>query len=696
MSRAILTQPGAIAPAAAVDGARVGAGEIISFDQGWDEFEKAQALGRIGCWRLDARRGVLSWSDEHCRIFGVPPGEPQSWRSFLDYVHPDDKNYVRRKWAAALDGEGFDIEHRIVVEGATKWVREKACLSFDDNGALRGCFGVTQDITAQKLNEEALRWGARRNELLSKTAARLLQNTDPQKVVEELCEEVMQFLDCQAFFNYLVDEEADCLRLNACAGIPEPQARAIERLDYGVAICGCVAREGRRIVAETISAAPDARTALVASYGIEAYCCHPLMYQGRLIGTLSFGTKKRGAFSAAEIEVMESVSHLVSLAMGRIRMEQSLREADRRKDDFLATLSHELRNPLAPIRNAVAVLKRISGLVAMEENLLSMVERQVEHVIRLVDDLMDVSRIGRGKITLKKQQTDLAVSIRHAVEACRPALQRAGHAISLDLPEAPLHADADPVRITQVFGNLLDNAIKYTPAGGRIAIRAAREGDWVAVVVEDTGVGVPADMAPRVFDLFTQVDKNLNRAQGGLGIGLALVKNLVAMHGGDVTVESDGPGLGSRFTVRLPLCAPGRFAAETETPATLPPLRILLVDDNAAAADSLATLLGAWGARPHVAYDGRSGLKAMQDFKPDVVLLDLGMPSMDGFETARRIRQTEEGAKAMLIALSGWGQDADIKRCEQAGFDHHLVKPANLARLQKLLRTAGAPSRGRA
>lgn len=655
--------------------------------QQWENFARAQELGQIGWWRLDTTRDVLTWSDESYRIFGVPPGKPQTYQSFLETVHPDDRQAVDESWSAALRGAPYDIEHRIIANGQVKWVREKATLEFDETGALRGGFGITQDITHHKAVEQALQWSVQRNELLTKTAARLLETTDVQGLVEKLCAEVMRFLDCDVFFNFLADEQSRRLRLNACAGIPPPVAEEIEWLDYGVAVCGCVARDRERIIAEDIGNVPDERTTLIRSFGIEAYCCHPLMSQGKVIGTLSFGSRSRPAFRAEEIEVMQAVSNLVAMAMARLSMEQALREADRRKDEFLATLAHELRNPLAPISSGLHVLKSGADEGPRMARVVEIMARQIDHMVRLVDDLMEVSRIRSGKIVLRLERVDLVEVIRQAVEACQQAMYASGVTLAVETSDAPLHVEGDAVRLSQIVCNLLNNAGKYTEAGGRVAISAERSDGWALLSVEDTGVGIPKEMLPHVFDLFAQVDRTLGRSQGGLGIGLALVRKLATLHGGEVEAQSRGPGLGSRFTLRLPLshassAGDSRAAAPPEASAAK---RVLVIDDNTDAAVSMSMLLETLGAEARVAGDGESGVEAFGRFHPALVFLDLGMPGIDGFETARRLRATPEGRAATLVALTGWGGEETRARTRDAGFDLHLTKPASVEDVRRAL-----------
>jgi PAS domain S-box-containing protein len=373
------------------------------------------------------------------------------------------------------------------------------------------------------------------------------------------------------------------------------------------------------------------------------------------------------------------------------RAEEELRAADRRKDEFLAMLAHELRNPLAPIRNAVQVMKL---LIPEEPNLhraRDMIERQVHHLARLVDDLLDVSRITRGKIQLHREPLELAAVIARAAEASRPLIEARGHRLTVSLPSDPVILLGDGTRLAQVFSNLLSNAAKYTHDGGRVEVAVQTNRGEAVVRVRDNGVGIPADLLPRVFDLFTQGDRSLARSEGGLGIGLTLVKSLVEMHGGRVEAFSDGVGKGSEFVVGLSILERRRGQRGTGTEAVVIPARIvshrvLVVDDHVDAAESLALVLKAQGHEVRTAHDGVSALEVARAYQPDVVLLDIGLPRMDGYEVARRLRSQTDLQDALLIAVTGYGQEEDRRQAAAAGFDAHLIKPADLAALQALLR----------
>jgi signal transduction histidine kinase len=375
----------------------------------------------------------------------------------------------------------------------------------------------------------------------------------------------------------------------------------------------------------------------------------------------------------------------------RIRTEELLRQADRRKDEFLATLGHELRNPLAPMLTGLHLLKATPDQNA---GVIAVMERQLGHLTRLVDDLLEVSRITRGLIEVRREPIDLGWIVQSAIETCRPSIAVAGHELSLDLPAEPITVEADTVRLTQVFANLLGNAAKYTNSGGHIHLRVWRERDRAMVSVRDTGIGILPDQLASVFEMFTQVDRSSRRSQGGLGIGLTLVRTLVTMHGGRVHARSDGPGTGSEFVVELPVVATTRHEVNGRGPVgRFPPRRILVVDDNADAAETLGTLLQTLGATVRVSRSGPEALEQSDAFNPDTVLLDIGMPGMDGYEVARRLRASSAHADVLLIALTGWGQEHDQYRARAAGFDLHMIKPPDLDVLYDVLWKGWAATR---
>lgn len=368
------------------------------------------------------------------------------------------------------------------------------------------------------------------------------------------------------------------------------------------------------------------------------------------------------------------------------KLAADLSEINRRKDEFLATLAHELRNPLAPIRNALAILDASDGNPDAFDETRAVMHRQVEHMVRLIDDLLDVSRISRNLIELRLEDVELAAVVKQAIETSRPAIEAAGHHLEVALPGQPIVLHADSMRLAQIFANLLNNACKYTPARGNIRIAAELDDGEVVISVADTGRGIPTHMLPHVFEMFTQVERSIERTQGGLGIGLTLVKRLVEAHGGSVVAASDGADKGSTFTVRLPVSSAPAPAATTHTkPPTVSGRRVLVVDDNRDSAMSLAMLLRLIGNETFIAHDGEEAVAAAEQFKPDVILLDIGMPKLNGHEAARRILRQPWSTSVVLVALTGWGQEEDRRRSKEAGFHYHLVKPVDHGALVEVL-----------
>ena len=438
---------------------------------------------------------------------------------------------------------------------------------------------------------------------------------------------------------------------------------------------------------------------ILRELGLKSYVGVPLKVRGRTLGVVTFIAAESGRrFDYADLATAQDLADRAAVAIDNAQLYRELRDADLRKDEFLATLAHELRNPLAPIRNGLQVLRLSgteNGTVAEAR---TMMERQLSQMVRLVDDLLDVSRITRNKLDLRRQRVALAAVVQSAVETSRPLIEQLRHTLSLTLPPDPVHIDADPVRLAQVFSNLLNNSAKYTEPGGRIWLAAEVSGHEVAVRVRDTGLGIPAEALPRIFEMFSQVDRNMERAQGGLGIGLTLVRRLVELHGGKVEARSDGPSRGSEFTVRLPLMKEGVIGSHVPTTADGRPTtlkqRILIVDDNHDSALSLGMMLDLMGNDTRTAHDGLAAVEAAAEFRPDLILLDIGLPKLNGYEACRRIREQPWSKGMVIVALTGWGQEQDRRRSAEAGFDHHMVKPVEVAGLEKLLATPNVRPEG--
>ncbi len=631
---------------------------------------------------------IQSWNSGAERIFGYTAAEAVG-RS-ITLVIPQERLDEERSILERLR-RGDPLEHfetvRVAKDGRLLNISLTVSPLRDAEGNVIGASKVARDITEKKRAESELHKQTERIRLLWEAAAVLLTTEEPDAMMRALFSRIAPHFGLDAYLNFMVNEAGDALRLESYLGIPEEAAHSMRRLEFGQAVCGAVAVTREPITANRIHQSDDPRVQLVKGFGIRAYACNPLLAGGRLLGTLSFASRTRDTFDADEQEFLRTVCRYITVAYERLRLVRELREGDRKKDDFIALLAHELRNPLAPIRNGLEVL-RLSDDPGVRARSQAMMDRQLTHMVRLIDDLLDVSRINRNKMELRRSRLTLSEVVASAVETARPLTDEAGHELTVSLPATPVHLNADLTRLSQVFSNLLTNSAKYTPRGGRIWLSAERHNGEVVVSVRDTGIGVPAEALGKIFDMFSQVDRGLERSTGGLGIGLALVKGLVEMHGGTVTAASEGEGKGSTFTVTLPV-----IADPTPPPAEVPSRagvasfgrRVLVVDDNRDGAHSMADMLLLLGNEVRTAYDGLEAIAAAEEFRPEVILMDIGMPQLNGFDATRRIRAQPWGKEIAIIALTGWGQEGDRELSRAAGCDGHLVKPVDLADLEKLL-----------
>jgi len=433
----------------------------------------------------------------------------------------------------------------------------------------------------------------------------------------------------------------------------------------------------------------------VQKEGIAALGFIPLLDVAKLIGKFMVYYDAPHLFADHELALALAIARQLAYSVQAIRAQQDvyrllgeLREADRQKDQFLATLAHELRNPLAPLRNGLALLQNAKSDETVGERAREIMDRQITHMVRLIDDLLDVSRVSRGVLELRKAKVDLSDVLKVAIETSRPHLDAAGHTLRTDVPPEPLLVEGDPVRLSQVFANLLNNAALYTPRGGRVHVSVQRQGETAIVGVQDNGVGIPPEMHERVFEPFIQGREGPRRPHGGLGLGLSLSRKLLEMHGGQIRIRSDTAGHGTLVEVRLPL-VPHELSSPMQAPAAAvsanaAPLQILAVDDNRDANESLRMLLHLMGHEICVAHDGATALQAAQASKPNLVLLDIGMPDMDGYEVARRLRARPDFADVPIVAMTGYGQERDRTRSTEAGINAHLVKPVEIAALEAL------------
>jgi signal transduction histidine kinase/DNA-binding response OmpR family regulator len=563
---------------------------------------------------------------------------------------------------------------------------------------------LAEERTKRAVAEEA----TRRVGFLAEVSRALADSLDPDTTARNLAWHAVPFLADLAGVT-LAGEAGRPWRTElawAAAPDPQPQARQLLALDgprdrLRDAVERVLANGKTELLHQLdITFPPSLCEPAPGENIIRSAVVVPLRARGRTLGVLTLAHGPSGRrHEPGDVALAEDLASRAAIALDNARLYKEVETADRQKNEFLSMLAHELRNPLAPIRNAAQILKVKVPDQPQVRWAREVIDRQLSHLVRLVDDLLDISRITRGKIRLQSESVDVATVVAQAVEASRPIIEQSGHRLEVELPEEPVRLIGDPARLAQVLTNLLNNAAKYTENGGCVWLKAEREGDTAVIRVRDTGIGIPPDMLSAIFDLFTQADRSLDRAQGGLGVGLTLVKNLVEMHEGTVTAHSEGPGRGSEFVVRLPLkLEKGRGGAgEKEngsishspplpfSPSGFIPLRVLLVDDNVDAVESLSVLLHAAGYQLRAAHDGASAIAAALEFQPDVAVLDIGLPVMNGYDVARRLRAHPQTRNAALVAVTGYGREEDRRLAHEAGFDHHLTKPVEFTVLQQLL-----------
>jgi PAS domain S-box-containing protein len=599
--------------------------------------------------RVDMDGRMLEFNALYAQMLGYEPEElarltyfdftPERWRDFeakilreqilaRGYSDVYEKEYRRK------NGEVFPIEIRTV-------------LARDEQGAPQSMWAIVRDISERRKAADALRTSEERFRALVTASSDVVFSMSPDW-------SVMRRLFGRGF---LAETEAATEDWVDKYIPPEEQSRVFAALAAAV--------EGRRM-----------------------FELEHRVFQAD--GAIGWAFSRAAPILDENGEIVEWFGAARDIT-ARKRAEEALQEADRRKDEFLATLAHELRNPLSPIYNAAQILRKRLAPGDQNVALLDMVQRQLNHLVRLVDELLELTRIRRGVIELRKESVAIETALRDAVDSCQPLIETKGHRVTTHVDGGPLWVFGDPVRLTQILTNLLNNAVKYTPPGGVIDLAAAGVGDEVVLSVRDNGVGLSAEALPRVFDLFAQIETSVAESAGGLGIGLALARKLVELHGGHIEAKSAGLGKGSEFSVHLPRSQPPAAtgaAAEPSSPRAEPSPRILVIDNDHDVADSFGLLLQTLGAEARVVYDGPSGVAALQDFAPEQVFIDIGMPGVDGYETARRIRTNDCGRRPVLVAVTGLGQTEDRRRTREAGFDLHLTKPAPVEAIRDLLRRA--------
>jgi len=653
---------------------------------------------------------IQSWNTGAERIFGYTAaeaiGQPIAIIIPSD-LRDEELNILER----VRRGERVDHFDTIRITKAGQRIPISLTVSpiRDSDGVIVGASKVARDVSERKRAEQALSESERQLAgeadalvKLNELSTSLWRSRSLGDGLDEILTAIIALLGADKGNIQLLDAHGSVLSIVVQRGF-EPEYleffREVSATDDSA--CARALRSGQRIVIEDIETdgpyAPFRAVARAAGY--RSVISTPLMSaDGTALGMASthFGFTHRP--SQQELRRFDLYIRQACDFIQRCKLEQNLRQseetlrvADRRKDEFLALLAHELRNPLAPIRYALASNKKPGKTPEQQKRAEEIIERQIRHMSRLLDDLLDVSRITRSTLELKKNSTELTTVIGSAIETARPVLDAKQHNLSLELPTHAVPIEADAVRLSQVFSNLLINAAKYTDPGGQIQLRAAHDGNDYVVTIRDNGIGIPADMMPRLFDMFSQAQTVLGRADSGLGVGLSLARELVTLHGGSVTAHSHGPGTGSEFVVRLPAGNPAAEATDFEAAADArvpgAGMKVLVVDDNRDAADSCAMLLELSGHHVQTAYTGRRALELAETFRPHALLMDIGLPDFDGYQLAKSIRSSPWGHNILLVAVTGWGREEDRRRAFEAGCDHHLTKPVAAEAVESLFQT---------
>ncbi|MGA0612755.1 PAS domain S-box protein [Caldimonas sp. KR1-144] len=649
---------------------------------------------------------ITSWNAAATRLFGYLADEMIG--KTMDAMVPLERRGEEAELLRRLRN-GESVSHLESERLGRDGMPAPISISLSPIREQRGVTGsalIARDISERRRADRALHKRLRQLDALSYAGQALIMGErDIGRLRNALFERVRLAIGCEIRLDYAFGED-DRLALLSSHGLSGEQEAAMANARLDDSLCGSVATQRSQLVVQRLQSSEMPQARRLKAMGVCSYAGFPLIAQDRCFGVAAFASTTREHLHEDDIQVVQAVCDQVSAMLERERLmdelhasELSLKRADRAKDDFIATLAHELRNPLAPIRNAASIMRHSDG-----GNLQQLawcrdvIDRQLAQMTQLLEDLLDVSRLTRNMIELRRDRMPLMSAIEQALETAQPLLDERGHRLALDLPEEPVFIYGDLTRLTQVFANLLNNAAKYTDPGGVITLSVRRHEEQVRISVQDSGIGIEPHQLPKVFDMFAQLAPARARSGGGLGIGLALARGLVEMHGGSMEAYSDGIGRGSEFVVRLPIAAVARpraaQAPQPDTGADAPPRRLVVADDNIDAAQTLSMVLSLYGHEVRTVFGGNEAFELIRDWQPDIAVVDIGMKDLDGYALCRKVRQLGTGRQPVMIACTGWGQEEDLRRGREAGFDFHLVKPLEPETLVRLVASARRPPRG--
>lgn len=665
----------------------------MSLQEKEEQLRLAIDAAEVGLWDVDVATNTLYWPARVKAMFGISSEAEATLDDFVSCLHPADAPEVLRAFAAAQDPAlrtVYDVEYRTVgkEDGLVRWVAAKGRGIFDNAGRCIRAIGTAIDITVRKQAETLQHAIQQRLDLLDRIEHATRPLVDAIDVMQMTARLLGQHLGATRCAYADVDPDNDRFTIRSDWAQPGvPSSAGVYSLHLFGSQATANLRSGRHLVVSDVDRelGDDDGGRMFNAIGIKAIVCAGLVKGGRLVAMMAVHQSAPRPWSDEDLRTITEVAERCWAHIERARDAAMLRDQDRRKDEFLVTLAHELRNPIAPMLYAIALMKKEKDASRLQQRI-DVIERQAASMVRLVDDLLDVSRINRGVVALKREVTDIAPLLLQAVEAATPTLERGRHRLSVQVPDLPTPVNADPARLVQVVTNLLNNAAKYTPDEGDIRLLSWVEGPLVVIELHDNGLGIPPEDQVRMFDLFTQLPHTGNQAHGGLGIGLSLVKNLVEMHAGRVSVRSGGLNQGSIFRVELPI-AVAVATPQKATQQTMAAIsgRVLIVEDNP---DGLRTLVELMESNGHAVLgvaDGPAALRAAGEWQPDLALLDLGLPLMDGYEVAARLR-SDVGLKDLrIVALTGWGTEQDRAKTTAAGFNAHLTKPVMPEKLLHLV-----------